>query len=196
MHNLTETGKLNEISKYIDNNGDEITIKKETLKDLPEYLFETHFKNGRIMFKIQYEDGKEPITSTYAYSEKEVQQILEKNKDASINWLYLKNSYSIEESLCFKNKKVSSKFVSVNDKGGNNICLKKYNLKDSRLTLLWTEKRYFENGIEIYSFEYSEDGSCFHIDSVQTYQEDIFAWDFEWENFEYYRNVEPTIPEE
>jgi len=39
------------------------------------------------------------------------------------------------------------------------------------------------------------------IDSVETYQQEIFAWDigtsktdFIWDGFEYYKNSEPLVP--
>ena len=90
----------------------------------------------------------------------------------------------------------------VDDKNGNCICFKKYEMEGSELICTIIEKSYFENGEKKYEFVYNPDGSCFMIDSVQTFQEDIFAWDigtsntdFTWDGFEYYRNTEPLIPE-
>jgi hypothetical protein len=79
--------------------------------------------------------------------------------------------------------------------------LKNYVLENSELTCIITDKSFYENGAEKFAFIYNNDGSCFMIDKVGAYQEDIFAWDigisetdFSWDGFEYYRNAEPLIP--
>lgn len=191
-----------ETVKYIDENGNEITVERSTVESLPGFLFETFFENGKRLFEKQYEAGKLTSLSVCAYSEEEISGILERDENASIIFLYNKNNHDIREDLQYENGKLAEKFVTVKDKDGNTICFQKFELKNMVLTPVLIEKSYYENGVEKYDFEYDKNGNCYIIHSVQTYQEDIFAWDigkpdteFTWAGMEYYKYSEPTVPE-
>jgi antitoxin component YwqK of YwqJK toxin-antitoxin module len=194
---------MKEINKYINENGIEISIEKESSEYLPEYLFETYSENGKKIYQNTYKDGELSNVSFYAYSNEEVQTILDKKEgNASITFIYYQNSYKIKEQLAYTDKKLIGNMITVQDRNENHICFKKYELKDSELVCTTTDKSYYENGEEKFAFIYNEDGSCFMIDRVGTYQEDIFAWDigtsntdFTWNGFEYYKNVDPLVPE-
>jgi len=74
---------------------------------------------------------------------------------------------------------------------------------------LWAEKYYNDDeGNWIYTFIYNKDGSCFSIDrhgdewvcdpGSEFMAKDIGTFrnrDFTWDGLEYYRNVEPIVPE-
>ena len=194
---------MKEISKYIDENGIEVSVEKKVLESLPEYLFETYSKNGKITHKKTYLNGELSNLSIYAYSNEEVESTVKKNGgNASITFIHYQNFYKITEHLVYTDNKLVGNMITVEDKDANHICFKKYELRNSELTCTIIEKKYYENGIEIYDFEYNKDGSCFMIYSTQTFQEDIFAWDigtsntvFTWDGFEYYKNVDPLVPE-
>lgn len=194
---------MREILKYIDEKGVEIIIKKETFEYSPKNLSETYSENGKKIYTKQYENGRLSNISFYAYSNEELQTILkEKNGDTSITFIHYKNSYKITEYLAYKENILIGNMITVYDKDENCICFKKYEMKGSELICTITDKSYFDKGEKKYEFIYNEDGTCFMIDSVQTYQEDIFAWDigtshtdFTWDGFEYYKNTEPLIPE-
>ncbi len=194
---------MNEVSKYTNENGIEISVEKSTSEYLPEYLFETYSENGKKIYKKTYKNGEVSNIAFYAYSNEEVQTILkEKNGNSSIIFIYYQNSYKITEHLYYKENRLTGNMITVYDKDENCICFKKYEMEGSELICTIIEKSYFENGKKKYDFIYNKDGTCFMIDSVQTFQEDIFAWDigtsntaFTWDGFEYYKNTEPLIPE-
>lgn len=200
---LSKIAFMKEISKYIDENGIEVSVEKRVLESLPEYLFETYSENGKITHEKTYLNGELSNLSIYAYSDDEVELIVKnKEKNASITFINHQDFYKITEHLAFTDNKLVGNMITVEDKDANHICFKKYELQNSELTCTIIDKSYYENGIKIYDFEYNKDGSCFMIYSAQTFQEDIFAWDigtsntdFTWNGFEYYKNADPLVPE-
>lgn len=193
---------MNEIIQYINNDGVEIIIKKEISESLPEFYFETYFENGKAMCKKQYENGVLSNVSFYAYSNDEVESIVKDKKgNVFIAFVYHHSIYKITENIAFRENSIVSKTITIQDQNENLICFKKFELENSELVCTVTDKSFYENGTEKFAFIYNTDGSCFMIERVGTYQEDIFAWDigtantdFTWDGFEYYRNAEPLIP--
>lgn len=194
---------MNEIQHYTDANGNRISIQKEEIDSLPGYLIETYSENDIIIHEKTYKNGLLKNISFYAYSEEEITSIVIKNNgNVSIVYQYHQNSYTISETLTYCDHTLILKMATVKDCDNNIICFKKYEPKNDVLTCTITDKSYYQDGINIYDFEYNPDGSCFIITSVQTYQEDIFAWDigtdntdFTWNGLEYYQNAEPLVPE-
>ncbi|MEG1589248.1 hypothetical protein [Chryseobacterium sp.] len=193
---------MSEIVQYINDNGVEIVLKKEISEPLPEFYFETYFENGKAKFEKQYENGELNNISFYAYSNDEIESILKDKKgNVFVTFIYIDRYYKITENLTFRENNIISKTITVQDQNEDQICFKKYELKNSDLVCTITDKSFYENGSEKFAFIYNDDGSCFMIDRVGAYQEDIFAWeigtsetDFTWDGFEYYRNAEPLIP--
>lgn len=191
------------IHHYTDANGIKITIEKETSDYLPDYLFETYSENDIIIHKKTYINGELSNISFYAYSEADIDRLVHaENGTVSITFMYHQNTYKVTENLTYIDHLLTDKRITVEDANTNIICYKKYEPKDGLLTCVLTDKSYYKDNVNIYDFEYYPDGSCFMITSVQTYQEDIFAWDigtdatnFTWNGFEYYQNAEPLIPE-
>lgn len=193
---------MSEIVQYTNDDGVEITIKKEISESLPEFYFETYFENGKLICEKQYENGELNNVSFYTYSNDEIESILKDKKgNVFITFIYYNRSYKVTENLAFRERSIVSKTILVQDQNQDQICFKKYELENSELTCIITDKSFYENGAEKFAFIYNNDGSCFMIDKVGAYQEDIFAWDigtsktdFTWDGFEYYRNAEPLIP--
>ena len=193
---------MSEVVQYINDDGVEIIIKKEISDSLPEFYFETYFENGKAMYEKQYENGELNNVSYYAYSHDEIESILKDKKgNVFITFIYYNRSHKITENLAFRENNIISKTIIVQDQNEDLICFKKFELENSELVCTITEKSFYENGVEKFAFIYNNDGSCFMVDSVGAYQEDIFSrdigtskTDFTWGGFEYYRNAEPLIP--
>ncbi|MEO4004693.1 hypothetical protein [Flavobacterium sp. CAU 1735] len=194
---------MEDIHHYTNANGTKITIEKTKSDYLPDYLFETYSENDTIIHKKNYINGELSNIAFYAYSEADIDRLVnEQNGTASITFIYTQNAYQVTEDLTYTDHILTDKRITVTDANANIICYKKYEPKEGVLTCVLTDKSYYKDNVNIYDFEYYPDSSCFMITSVQTYQEDIFAWDigtdatdFTWNGFEYYQNAEPLVPE-
>ncbi|MBP6458964.1 MAG: hypothetical protein KA264_02605 [Crocinitomicaceae bacterium] len=189
---------MNEVNKYIDENGVEITIEKRG--NYP-FVREIYSENGIKKHQKIYDNGKLSNISFYAYSSNEIDVLVKNKKSVSVIFIYFNGVYEIKEYLDYFKNKLIEKRISVSDKLDNLICFRIYKLDNSILIPIRTDKSYFVNEVQKYSFEYNEDGTIFMIYDEE-FDEKIYPSDigvnpnetFTWESFEYYKCAEPLIP--
>ena len=185
---------------YIDNEGNNIYIEKEIFEDIET---ETLFRNGVPFTRIHRRKGMEETISYFVFSTEEKDRILALRGTISIIFKKQERVYSIAEYSTYVDHTLTHKSISVNNNNEEDICHQFFQIKDGDITSVSTEKWYYEDGEEKYLFEYNDDGTCLMIDSVQTYQEDIFGLDigtprtsFTWDGFSYYQFATPLVPVE
>lgn len=149
-----------------------------------------------------YSNGLLISTSYKITSHNDVNGILLTNPNASFSLAHNEGDFRIYEEISYRDGLLESK-TKMAEKNKNIICYHVYDVVTDMPIHLKTEKSYFDHdGLEIYSFYYNEDGTCFEIIKPQEYQTDFLASqighkpdiDFTWEGFEYYQNSLPLIP--
>ncbi len=125
-------------------------------------------------------------------------------KTKLIENIYIENDYEISEYFRYNNNKITYKVVSVKQiSTGNNICFRSFETKKGVLCPKYTEKSYYlSDGKLKYFFDYDSDGNA-EIIYDEEFEEKIYSINiglesndgFTWEGLEYYRHIEPIIPE-
>jgi len=158
--------------KNIDENGNEFSIQRETSNG---YETEIRSKNDILISQTILKDGKFEFISYFVFSIEQLNKMIEQNNMISFIYRHFQNSYRIDEYLDYNNQILTGKMISVYNSNNESICFQKHQIVNGETISKFTEKSYYENGEEKYAFEYNQDGTCFMIDSVQTYQDDIFG---------------------
>lgn len=163
------------------------------------------FYDNEILTKIEtYSKGTLVGTSHNLQSSDSIPSILESNPNASFQVETQNGNYSLAECLLYQNKVLVGKQIFLTRSSDDNmICRHLFDPLSNAIVHNRTIKKYYNvNGDELYEFEYKADGSCFYINNLQPYGDNVYAadigvdpdLDFTWQGFEYYQFSEPLIP--
>lgn len=195
---------MNQIPDFLIKKDSIISLRKENLPYGKEYYSEVFLDKEKIIFEKRFKNNNLYETCYYAYNANELSNILENENNGFVIFEFYEKDYKIIEYKNYKAGIEINKDVFVENSKGECICLKKYKLDNTELTEIntQTEKKYYENDSLKYMFEYNKDGTCFMINNYDDLMDDIFAWELDkpnsklnWIDFEYYRTVNPLIPE-
>jgi len=186
---------------YTNSLGNEISTKQAI--QLGKYLLKVY--ENDILVRIESYSKDVLLGTSYNLSSKnEVSSILSLDSNASFQIKTQQGNYVSYECLTYQNNHLIDKQIFLEHITLKEIiCRHFYNAETDTIIHSNTIKRYYDqNGIEIYSFDYNEDGTCFFINKPQEYQTDFYAknigvdpdLDFTWLGFEYYQFSEPLIP--
>ncbi|MFD2581075.1 hypothetical protein ACFSR6_01140 [Pedobacter vanadiisoli] len=186
---------------YTNNLGNEISIKQAS--QLENYQVKV-YENDILLWIESYSKDVLLGTSYNLSSKNEISSILNLDSNASFQITTQLGNYVSYECLAYQNSNLIDKQIFLEHHTSKEIiCRHFYNAETNTIIHSNTIKRYYDqNGIEIYSFDYNEDGTCFFINKTQEYQTDFYAknigvdpdLDFTWQGFKYYQFSEPLIP--
>lgn len=185
--------------KYLNEIGKEISDQEKTKLD----KYSKHYYMDGKKNKIEsYVFNQLKGTTYFVDSQLQLQEILSKNPDASFILLYNSGGFSFSEYIGYSNSIMDEKKVFIQNELGQNICTRIYSYEGSVVKGFNTEKSYYEDGEERYSFEYNQDGTCFLIHDMKYDQNDIYASSigdssktgFTWKGMEYYEFADPIDP--
>lgn len=193
---------MNKTIKYINEFG--VEINEQKIQSISNYRI-IYFINDKKEKTEVFENKKLIKTIFSVYDQLEIDSSLKNNSNSFLEYSYIQNGYMIIEQLNYKKNIVFSKRIMVRNIASNNIiCFKIYETIDRVLTHIHTEKKYFlSNGTEKYNFEYDSKGNAKIIYDVEYNDEKIYCIDigvdpneyFTWDGFEYYKKIDPLIPE-
>ena len=150
-----------------------------------------------------YVNGTLQNTSYVVTSQSDLDSILNNSPNTSFEYQYNQSSFNVVELRSYTASVLIDKRINVLNAAGGLVCSSFYQLLNGILTMVSTEKYYYDiNNEDKYYFIYNADGSCFHISDLQVDDADFYAWSigvdpdvtFTWSGFEYYQNANPLIP--
>lgn len=177
-------------------------ISQQQITNGLEHYSKVFYEDGVLTMEETYSNGVLVNTSKYVSSEVEIVNELLINPNATFDYIYYESGYRLHEIRSYQQGFLIDKVTKVYDLNSKIICYRDYEIKEGNIISYSTEKKYYdENANLLYSFDYSDDGSCFLIANELEDQADIYAWsvgehgvNFTWQGFEYYKNAEPLIP--
>lgn len=188
-----------ETTKYLNEIGKEISNQEKTTLDKYSKLYYHDGKKNKIE---SYVFNQLKGTTYFVNSQLQLQEILSKNPNASFILLYNSGGFSFSKYIGYSNSIMDEKKVFIQNELGQNICTRIYSYNGIVVKGFNTEKSYYEDGEERYSFEYNQAGTCFLIHDMKYDQNDIYAssigdsskTDFTWKGMEYYEFADPIDP--